>query len=214
RVQGVTEAFQEGIRVLPVRIARNGSLDENILRLLLGNVRLPRKMEGDLRAQMNANHVGQARLVALYDSYGRSVVEGAIDTIIEHSERIARDIIRKLPDGVYEFQDFLDDAGPGTEPIRVHVAITIAGDGIVVDFSGSSDQVGAALNCYINYTRAYGVFAVRILTDMNVPNNEGSFRPIEVRAREGSFFNVMYPAPSGGRAALRNPIFAAMTCVP
>src|SRR5262249_2146415 len=99
RVQGVTEAFQEAIRMLPVRIARNGSVDENILRLLLGNVRLPRKMEGDLRAQMNANHVGQARLVALYDSYGRSVVEGAIDTIIEHSERIARDIIRKLPDG-------------------------------------------------------------------------------------------------------------------
>ena len=210
RVQGVTEAYQEGIRVLPVRIARKGAFDENVMRILLGNVRLPAKVEGDLRAQLNANHVGQARLVKLYETYGEDLVELTIEAIIAKSEQIARDVIRQLPNGLYEFEDFLDDAGPDTGPIRVHAAVTIEEERIVIDFSGSSDQVGSAMNCYINYTRAYGVFAAKILTGMDVPNNEGSFRPIEVKAREGSFFNAKFPAPSGGRAAVQIRIFDAI----
>ncbi len=210
RVQGVTEAYQEGIRLLPVQIARDGQFDENVMRILLANVRLPAKMRGDLRAQLNANHVGQARLAKLYQTYGGVLIDATIDAIIERSETIARDVIRQLPDGVYSFSDVFDDAGPGTGPITVHVDVTIAGDQVVVDFSKSSDQVASAMNCYINYTRAYGVFAVKILTNMSVPNNDGSFRPIEVRAREGSFFNAKFPAPSGGRAAVQIRIFDAI----
>lgn len=210
RVHGVTEAFQEGIRILPVKLAKQGKIDDDLMRVLLGNVRLPDKVRGDLRAQLNANHVGQARIVKLYNTYGEDLVEAVIDAIIAKSEEITRALIADVPNGTYSFEDFLDDAGPGTGPIRVHVAVTVRDDSILVDFSESSDQVGSAMNCYINYTRAYGVFAIKILTGMDVPNNHGSFLPIEVTAREGSFFNAKFPAPSGGRAAVQIRIFDAI----
>jgi N-methylhydantoinase B len=104
----------------------------------------------------------------------------------------------------------MDDYGPNTDPIRVSVDITIAGDRAVVDFSRSSDQVPAGLNCYINYTRAYAMFAIRIFAGVDVPHNEGVTRPIDIVAREGSFFNAKYPAAGGGRATVQIRIYDAM----
>ncbi len=210
RVQGITEAFQEGLRILPIRIVREGHFDEDLMRMILGNVRVPTKVRGDLRAQLNANHVGAERLLRLYETYGVETMARTIDAILERSETETRAIIAKIPSGRYEFEDVLDDSGPGSEPIKVHVAVTIAGDGIEIDFTGSGGTVQAALNSYINYTRAYGVFATRCLTEANLPNNEGSFRPIRVVAEEGSFFNPRFPAASGGRAAVQIRIFDAI----
>jgi N-methylhydantoinase B len=219
RVQGITEAFQEGLRILPIRIVREGRFDEDLLRMILGNVRVPAKVRGDLKAQLNANHVCGERLNEMYDSYGEELMARTIDAILEHSERETRAIIARLPKGRYEFEDHLDDAGPGTGPIKVKVAVTIDADGIEIDFTGSGGTVQAALNSYINYTRAYGVFATRCLTEANLPNNEGSFRPIRVKAEEGSFFNPRFPAASGGRAAVQIRIFdcingAFAKCIP
>ena len=210
RVQGITEAYQEGLRILPIRVVREGQFDEDLMRMILGNVRVPAKVRGDLRAQLNANHVGAERLLRMFETYGPVTMAHTIDAILERSEAETRAIIAKIPDGRYEFEDFLDDCGPGTDPIRVHVTVTIAGDGIEIDFAGSSGTVQAALNSYINYTRAYGVFATRCLTEANLPNNEGSFRPIQVKAEEGSFFNPRFPAASGGRAAVQIRIFDAV----
>ena len=113
-VQGVTEAFQEGLRVLPVRLIRKGEFDEDLLRVILGNVRIPEKMRGDLRAQRNANHVGAERLRALYRAHGKSVVHGAIEELLARSEHRTRELISAIPDGDYSFDDVLDDVGPGT----------------------------------------------------------------------------------------------------
>ena len=118
------------------------------MRLILGNVRFPDKVRGDLQAQRNANHVGGRRLAGLYREYGTDLIEGVIEEILEHSEKRMRDRIRELPDGTYTFEDFMDDHGPGSDPIRFHVEVTIKGDDLLIDFSGSSDQVPAGINCY------------------------------------------------------------------
>ena len=210
KVHGVTEAFQEGLRILPIRLIRAGEFDADILRIILGNVRAPEKVRGDLRAQANANRAGVVRLEELHSQYGRDVTESAFDEILERSEKRMRELIGNMPDGVYSFDDQMDDYGPGTPPIKVAVDVTINGNVIEVDFSRSSDQVPAALNSYINYTRAYTFFAVKVYCDALLPQNDGGMRPIIAKARPGSFFNPTFPAPSGGRAALQIRIFDAI----
>jgi N-methylhydantoinase B len=207
KVQGVTEAYQEGVRILPVRLVRNGEFDEDILRLILGNIRVPDLVSGDLSAQRNANFIGAQRLVKLYKEYGRAQIDTAVETIFEKSEMRMRDLIRKIPDGVYSFQDQLDDCGPGDGIVTVAVDITVKDDDITADFSRSSDQVGVAINSYLSYTRAYTLFAVKVFADALLPQNDGAIRPIKATAREGSFFNPRFPAASGGRAALQIRIF-------
>lgn len=209
-VAGVTSAVQEGLRILPIRLIRGGEFDRDLLRMILGNVRMPDKLFGDLKAQRNANFVGARRLLEVHREYGDALVEAAIEEIFARSEARMREHIGALPDGAYSFEDWIDDAGPGSPPIRVHVEIRITGDRLVIDFSGSGDQVPAGINSYINYTRAYSAFAAKVLADALLPQNHGAARPIEVTAREGSFFNPRYPAPSGGRAAVQIRIFEAV----
>ena len=196
----VREAFQEGLRILPVRIARRGELREDVLRLILGNVRLPEIVRGDLLAQRNANAVAAERYAGLVGKHGAELVETAIDAILDRSEARMRELIEALPDGTWSHEDFMDDDARAGEPLRFHVEVTVDGDSIVLDWSGSSDQVEAGINSYINYTRAYSGFAVKVFTDPHLPQNEGVNRPVEIRARSGSFFNPEYPAPSSGRA--------------
>lgn len=206
-VTGVTEAFQEGLRILPVRIIREGELQEDMLRLILGNVRLPEIVKGDLLAQRNTNAVGAQRLVKMMRDYGQEAVEATIEEILQRSEARMRELIAEIPDGRYVNEDFMDDAGVDTEPIRFRASVEVAGDHLTVDFAGSSEQVARGLNSYINYTRAYAVFAVKVFTDPHLPHNDGAIRAVDIVAPEGSFFNPRYPAPSSGRAVLQVRIF-------
>ncbi|NJO36038.1 MAG: hydantoinase B/oxoprolinase family protein [Rhodospirillales bacterium] len=208
KVHGVTEAFQEGLRILPVRFVREGKIDEDILRIVLGNVRMPDKVRGDLLAQHTANLTASARLAAMFRDYGVETVERAYAAILDRSEQTMREALAKVPAGTYSFEDRMDDYGPGTTPIHMAVDITFDGKGEVeFDFSRSSDTVPAAINSYINYTRAYAVFAIKAFCNALDPQTEGSMRPIKLKVREGSFFNPKFPAPSGGRPILQIRIF-------
>ncbi|MET4385366.1 N-methylhydantoinase B [Bradyrhizobium sp. F1.4.3] len=207
KVMGVTEAFQEGIRILPVRALRGGKWDEELLRVLLANVRLPDIVRGDLDAQRNANFTGATRFRELIGSYGSAKVEAVVDEILDRSEQRTRELIRAVPEGSYAFEDVLETCIPGDPLVRVAVDVTVADGEVVVDFSRSGDQVAAAINAYINFTRAHGFFAIKVFTGARLPHNEGGLRPIRVIAREGSFFNPRFPAPSGGRAAIQIRIF-------
>lgn len=206
-VQGVADAFSEGIRVLPVKLVRGGEFDPDLMRVILGNVRLPEKVRGDLLAQRNANHVGTQRFRQMVRDYGEQTFEDAIEEILARSEARGRELIRALPEGTYSFEDQMDDYGPGTPPIHVRVDVTLRGGTAIVDLSRSSDAVPAGLNSYINYTRAYASFAMRIFAGIDVPNNAGIERVIELKTRPGSFFDPRYPAASGGRASLQVRIF-------
>jgi len=209
-VQGVLDAFAEGIRILPVKIVRNGEFEQDIMRILLGNVRLPEKVRGDLMAQRNANHVGSQRLRRIFADYGKALIEEAIEEILDRSEARAKELIRALPEGTYSFDDQMDDYGPGTPPIHVRVDITLSDGTATVDFSRSSDAVPAGINSFINYTRAYASFAMRIFASIDVPNNAGIERVIKLVTRPGSFFDPRYPAAGGGRASLQVRIFDAI----
>jgi N-methylhydantoinase B len=207
KVIGVSEAFQEGIRILPIKVISGGEFDEAILRLILGNVRLPEYVRGDLAAQRNANFIGAQRVVAIFRKFGRPAVEQAIEEILTRSEERMRQLIRTIPEGTYSFEDSLDGYGDGDDVITVAVDITVKDGEITLDFSRSSDQVPAAINSYINFTRAHSLFAVRSFTDSFLPQNDGAIRPVRVIGREGCFFNPIFPAPSGGRSAIQVRIF-------
>ena len=210
KVQGISEAFQEGLRILPVKIVREGAFDEDLMRMLLGNVRMPALVKGDVTAQRNANFIGAQRVSKLYRQYGKHQVESAIDIILDRSEARTRELISRMPEGTYSFEDYLDDCGPGDGTVTVAVDVTIHGGNVKVDFSRSSDAVPVAINSYINYTRAYTLFAIKVFSDALLPQNEGVIRPIEIIARDGSFFNPRYPSASGGRAAIQIRIFEAI----
>src|SRR5262249_19378462 len=134
--------------------------------------------------------------------------EQAYEAILSRSEANMRAALAEVPAGTYSFEDHLDDYGPGTPPIRMAVDITFDGEGEVeFDFSRSSDTGPAALNSYINYTRAYAVFAIKAFCNALEPQTEGTMRPIKLKVREGCFFNPKFPAPSGGRPILQIRIF-------
>lgn len=208
KVHGVTESFQEGLRILPVRFVREGEIDDDIMRIVLGNVRMPEKVRGDLLAQHTANLTAAERLRQLFADYGQDLIERTFDIILDRSEETMRALLCEVPAGTYSFEDYMDDYGPGTGPIKMAVDITFDGSGQVeFDFSRSSDAVPAAINSYINYTRAYAVFAIKTFCNALDPQTEGSMRPITLTVREGSFFNPKFPAPSGGRPILQIRIF-------
>ena len=144
KVQGVTEAYQEGLRLLPVRFVKKGDIDEDILRVILGNVRVPEKVRGDLLAQHTANLSAAARLSKLFDDYGLKIVKRAYEFILDRSEQAMRKALSLVPKGKYSFDDYLDDYGPGTMSVKMAVDITFDGLGAVeIDFSRSSDAVPA-----------------------------------------------------------------------
>ncbi len=209
-IEGILDNYQEGIRFLPTRCYLKGEPIADIFCIIEANVRAPDKVIGDLRAQINANNIGAARLQQLASTYGIEVLRTAMHEIIARSETEMREAIRQLPDGVYTFNDFIDDVGPETEPVPVVTTVTIADGTIHVDFTGSGPQREAGLNSYLHYTYAYTIAAVKSVTLPTAPQNEGVIRALGIEAPEGSFFNAKRPAPCGGRATISHRIYEAV----
>jgi N-methylhydantoinase B len=209
-VEGIFDYFQEGLRIPPTKVWREYQEDAGVVGIIGANTRTPDKVLGDLRAQRSALRVGELRLTELCRRYGRAILFAAMEEILARTEANMRAAIRAVPDGVYTFEDFLDDCGPGTEPLRVAVTVTVDGDAMVVDYAGSSPQTPSGMNSYINYTRSYSYAAVKCLTDPLGPMNEGALRPITVRAPEGCFLNPRPPAGGGPRAIICYRTFEAV----
>ena len=201
-VEGIFDYFQEGLRIPPTKVWQEYREQEGVVAIITANTRTPDKVLGDLRAQRSALRVGELRLQELAARYGRDVLRAAMDEIVARTEENMRAAIRKIPDGVYRFEDFMDDYGPGTEPLRVAVAVTVDGDSMIIDYQGSSAQTASGMNSYINYTRSYSYAAAKCLTDPLGSMNEGALRPITVKAPEGSFLNPRPPAGGGPRAII------------
>lgn len=189
-----TEIYQEGLRIPPVKLWRGGELDRDLLALILANVRTPEERRGDLRAQKAANETGQRRLLELIERYGPELLATAIEEVLDYSERRMRAELEALPDGTYEYEDFLDDDGISAERIRLKVAVRVQGDELVVDFSGSAPQVEGPVNAVYAVTASAVYYTVRALTDPDIPPNEGCYRPIKIIAPEGTVVNARPPA--------------------
>ncbi len=195
-----TEIHQEGLRIPPVKLVREGELDQDIVRIVLSNIRVSEERIGDIKAQIAALATGVRRLTALLDRYGVEVVEAAIAELETRSERMMRAHIETIPDGTYEASAFMDSDGVVDEPLEVRVAVTVAGSGIAFDFSKSSPPCEGPMNSvWATTLSAVYVGLKHIFPD--VPMNAGCFRPITVEKPKGTFVYAEYPRPVAGCSA-------------
>jgi len=196
------EIFQEGLRIPLLKLYERGKLNECVLQLIQANTRLPSSVLGDLRSQMSAVEHAHREMFKLVRKYGAAELDAIIDELHDYAERLMRQEIAHLPDGVYEFDEFFDGLGAEPEPLRLHARVVIAGDSIEVDWKGSSAQVKGAINCPIPYTAAAVFAAIRCITDPLIPNCEGYMRAIKVTAPEGTIVNPSFPAACAARGVI------------
>jgi N-methylhydantoinase B len=206
-VGGVREVYQEGLRLPPALLWRGDEPNDELLRVIRSNVRLPDKLFGDLLAMRSCIHAGQRAIVDLIDRVGLDTYHRACEEILEQSERAMRESIAELPDGTYTASDQLDDSGPNTEPVPLNVSLTIAGDELTIDFEGSGHQTPSGMNAVANYCKAYCYFAVKaVLHGPSLPQNAGSIRPIRWQAPLASVVNAEAPISVGARAIMQQRI--------
>jgi N-methylhydantoinase B len=189
-----TEIYQEGIRIPPVKFYEGGEINDTALEMILANVRTPEERRGDLRAQEAANHTGRERFAELVGEYGREYLGTALEEIKAYSERRMRAEVDGLADGNYRFEDELDDDGRGNEDLPVVAEVTIGGDSIAVDFEGTAEQTEGPVNAVFAVTASATYYAIRCVTDPDIPPNHGCYRPIEVHAPEETIVNPDLPA--------------------
>ncbi|PSQ17737.1 5-oxoprolinase [Halobacteriales archaeon QS_8_69_26] len=201
-----TEIYQEGLRLFPTKAIEGGEIARWFEDLVAANVRIPEKVVGDVKAQQNANHRGGELFREVVEEYGRDTVYACIDRIISQSEKRVREDLREMPDGDYDFADVMDDVGVDTESVHLEVTITIDGDEMIFDYTGTDPQTESAINSYINYTRAYSAFVLKSLTEKYLPQNEGVMRPMTVRAPRGSFLNPEPPCAANARPIINQRI--------
>jgi len=195
-----TEIFQEGLRIPPIKLYMGGELNETMWRLIEKNVRIPIQVLGDMRAQLSACTIAENQFLELVGRFGLETTRFYMGEVIDHTERLARAAIRKLPDGEFAFEDWVDDDGIDRDrAIRLLCRITKRDDAIKVDWAGSSEQVKGAINCTLSFTKAVSYAAIRSVLDFDIPCNEGLFRAIDVTAPPGTVTNMVLPAACAAR---------------
>lgn len=191
--------FQEGTRIPIVKVCSNGVLNMDIIKIIMCNSRMLNERYGDLQAQIAANTVGVKRVHEAYVRYSDKLVESMYQ-LQEYAYTKLKAGIRKLPDGVYKFKDYMDDAGAAlNEPIPICVEITIEGDDLTIDFEGTNKQVAGPINVTLNGLLATVFYALKSLIDPKAPSNAGIYRAFEVKCKEGLIVNAKSPAPVGVR---------------
>ncbi|HLX28347.1 MAG TPA: hydantoinase B/oxoprolinase family protein [Casimicrobiaceae bacterium] len=209
-----TELYQEGLRIPPGRLWRAGEPDEFMFRLIARNVRVPDKVLGDVRSLIAACSVGERELIRLARRHGVERFERCCRELLDYTERFTRREIAKLPKGTWRFVDHLDNDGIDPDPIRIEASVTIAGDEMTIDLTGSSPQVRGAINCVYPFTLSTALACVRSILDLSIPNNAGYFRPIRVIAPRGSVVNPNPPAAVAARGItgirIADTIFGAL----
>jgi len=188
------EIYQEGLRIPPVSLAHGGKIQRDILAILLANVRTPREREGDLMAQVAACRLGERRLQELLQRYGSAQTGFYLEALQSYSVRLMKEALARIPAGTYTAEDFLDDDGHGSEPVRLCVSIKIGGGRTLVDFQGTSPQCAGCVNAVFAITYSAVFYVFRCLLGENVPACAGLMDPIELRAPEGSVLNARPPA--------------------
>lgn len=193
-----SEIYQEGLIIPPVKLVSAGELNQDILNLVLANVRTPEERRGDLWAQIAANQRGISRLKEIAIRYTTTQLKEAMLSLLDYTERITRTLIGTLPSGDYSFEDYLDDDGVSDAPVRIKVRITITPTEIVIDFAGSAEQRHGSINAVYAITLSAIYYVFRCLMHEEVPNNAGLLRPFIVRAPSGTVVNAQHPAPVAG----------------
>jgi N-methylhydantoinase B len=191
------EVFEEGLHIPLAKLVHAGRVDDTLVALVRANVRTPDQTMGDIWAQVSANELMERRVKALMDDYGLASLAELADELFARSERAMREAIRTVPSGTYRYGFKTDGTGA---PFEFNVALTVAGDAITADYTGTSPQQPRAINCVLAYTSAMTAYAVRCALLPGLPNNEGMYRPVTVQAPLGSLLNPRFPAAVVSRA--------------
>ena len=200
------EIYQEGFRIPPVRIMRAGTIEADVLALLLSNVRTPGERKGDLGAQIAACHTGAGRLREVCQRYGLERAQSASRALLDYSERMMRAFLERVPQGTYRAEDFMDSDGISERPVKIAVAVKVErpsgrvarGHKVTVDFTGSDPQVEGSINAVEAITYSACFYAFRCLLEEDVPATSGLMRPIRVIAPSGTVVNARPPAAVAG----------------
>ncbi|HKK31881.1 MAG TPA: hydantoinase B/oxoprolinase family protein, partial [Alphaproteobacteria bacterium] len=197
---GMTEIYQEGLRLPVMRLFDQGELDEELLELILLNVRLPVERRGDYYAQIAACRLGARRLAEVVTRYGTATTEAGFGQILERSAERMRRALAGIPDGTYTFRDAMDDDGVGNEDLAIAVTVTARAGEISFNFDGTCPQTPGNVNCTMNATVAAVTYAIKALLDPDAPNTQSVIESVKVTAPAGCLINCSFPAPVAGRA--------------
>ena len=190
-----TEIFQEGVRVPPVKLLSEGTLRQELLSVMLANIRTQDKTRGDIMAQVAANRLGERRIHELLAEWGAERFAQSTHALVGYAARRTRAAIEQLPDGTGTFTDSLEHDGNQQRDVAITVTVEVSGDELFVDFSATDDQVDGAVNCSWAVTEGCVAYVIKLLTDPTLPSNAGLMEPISVTTREGSLVAAKFPAP-------------------
>jgi len=194
-----TEIYQEGLRVPPVKLFDRGAPVKDIFDILKANSRVPDVLAGDVLSHHAACNTGEKRFLEMIKTYGWETLSMYICELLDYAERITREELSNLPDGSYEFTDYMDGDGFEEIPIPIHVKITIKGDAITFDYSGSAPQIRGAMNNPIGTTKGMTLIGLRLLLSYDIPRNGGVWRPATLIAPKGTILNPNMPGAVAAR---------------
>lgn len=197
---GMSEIYQEGLRIPVMKLFRRGELQTDIMDLLLLNVRAPEERRGDHNAQIASCKLGARRFLEVLEVHGIANVLTAFDEIINRTAQRMRAAFREIPDGTYRFEDFMDGDGISTFDIPIRLALTVKDDTVHCDFAGTSEQVAGNINTTMNAIQASVCYALIAVLDSDVPSNQGVLDVVEIEAALGTLLNSVFPAPVAARA--------------
>lgn len=197
---GMTEIFQEGLRIPVVKLFRRGELQQDIMDILLLNVRVPDERRGDHNAQIASCRLGTRRFKEVVEVHGLQSVLKSFDEIIHRTKGRMLQAIAQIPDGVYEFEDFMDGDGIGSFDIPIRLKLTVRGDTLHLDFAGTSPQVVGNINTTFNAVQASVCYAIIAALDSDIPSNQGVLDAIKISIEPGTLLNCTFPAPVAARA--------------
>jgi len=195
-----THIDEEGIRIEPTYLFKEGKLEEDFFEELIKKLRNPQERKGDFNAQIASLWRGEKRIQEMYEKYGLEKLKAMAEALKDYSQKAMETLLEKIPEGTYEFTDYLDDDGCGTEDIPICVKLTFSGKKVVVDFSESGSQVKGSVNApkAVTHAATYYVFLSLLNTVGEYPVNQGCFRPIEIITKEGTIVDAVYPAAVAG----------------
>jgi N-methylhydantoinase B/oxoprolinase/acetone carboxylase alpha subunit len=197
-----THIAAEGLRLPPIKLFENYTINEDFCRIITNNTRTPQYIEGDIQAHLGALRAAEAELQRAAERYGEETVRLAMREVIAYTERMTRKAIAEIPDGVYEGEDYADTDGFSDEPIRIKVRLIVAGDEITVDFTGSDPVVTGAINSPMANTYSAVYYSLKFFLSPDAPANGGMFAPIKVVLPENCWLNAKWPAPTIGCTTL------------
>ncbi|MSP89804.1 MAG: hydantoinase B/oxoprolinase family protein, partial [Alphaproteobacteria bacterium] len=190
-----TEIFHEGIRLPPLKLVEGGRMRDDLWQLLMINTRCPDLLDGDLRAMLGSTRIGAEQVAELVEDLGAVEAQRYFDGILDHGDRRMRAILAALPDGTYRAEEKFDNDCFEPADLPIKVALTIAGDRLKVDFTGTAPQIKGFKNSSLANTYSSVYAALASFFDTDVPRNEGTFRAVEIIAPEGTLVNARPPAP-------------------